>query len=306
MRQTTVVTLVLVSLLLSACSSEAADPSPAESSTTACAERVDLVDEPYVEGGDPLQALDLYQPPGAGCDPVPLVVWVHGGGWSIGDKANGMAPKVALWHDAGWAVASLNYRLTDRTAAAGDRVQAPSHNEDVAAAVGWLVDHAPELGMDRTRMALLGHSAGAGIVAALAADPTYLGAVGLEPTDLACVAPLDTEGFDITPIIQAGGSAGRLYRLVFGDDPAQWTELSPIVHLGEADVPDLFLVRRGLPDRRAQVDAFRAAAEVAGATVTLIDLPGFTHADVNTRIGDAADDELTPALQSFLTACFPG
>lgn len=297
------VALVLMILLGPACSSDSADPATGTAPTTACPARIDLVDEPYLDDADPLQALDLHQPPTAGCEPVPLVVWVHGGGWSAGDKGNGLTAKVALWHDAGWAVASVNYRLTDLADSEGERLLAPAHNEDVAAAIAWVFGHAGELGVDPARIAVLGHSAGAGIVAALAADPTYLADVGHEPGDLACVAPLDTEGFDLVTIAQGPGAQGRLYRLVFGDDSTRWEQLSPLEHLGEAEVPDLFLVRRGTPDRRAQVDAFAGAAQDAGAAVTVVDLPGFTHADVNTRIGDPADDVLTPALQAFLGTC---
>ena len=293
--------LLLVALLGSACAGSGGDGDAGATSTVPCPERVDLVDQRYLDG-DPLQALDLYQP-AAGCEAVPLVVWVHGGGWSAGDKGNGMASKVGLWNDAGWAVASVNYRLTDRSEPDGERMLAPAHNADVAAAVGWLVEHAGELGVDPSRIALLGHSAGAGIVAALAADPAYLTAVELAPSDLACVAPLDTEGFDVASVAQDPGAQGRLYRLVFGDDPGRWAELSPLAHLGEADVPDLFLVRRGTPDRRAQVDGFAEAARRAGSLVTVVDLPGFTHAQVSMRIGDPADDVLTPALQTFLGRC---
>jgi acetyl esterase/lipase len=237
---------------------------------------------------------------------VPLVVWVHGGGWRTGDKANAMDPKVRLWNDAGWAVASVNYRLTDVRAPAADRVMAPTHNEDVAAALAWLVAHGTQLGIDSDRIALVGHSAGAGITAAVAADPTYLAAHEVEPSALACAVPLDTEGFDIEAVVAGGGPLAALYRSVFGTDPARWRELSPLTHVGDAPVPDLFLVRRGAADRRAQVDAFADAARRAGAEVTVIDLPGFSHADVNRRIGDPTDTDLTPALQQFLTGCLSG
>jgi acetyl esterase/lipase len=261
------------------------------------------VDVPYVTDAHPEQRLDLYLPPSTGCDPVPLVVWVHGGGWRIGDKANAIDTKVRQWNDAGWAVASVNYRLTDVQAPAADRVMAPSHDEDLAAALAWLHAESEALGIDPERVALVGHSAGAGIAAAVTVDPTYLGAHGLDPSTIACVAPLDTEGFDISLLIDGGGATARLYRSVFGDDPAMWDELSPLTHVGDAEPPDLFLVRRGTPARRAQVDAFADAARDAGAEVTVVDLPGFTHEDVNKRIGDPSDDVLTPALQAFLEGC---
>lgn len=300
--------LVILVVLLAACSNEASSPvaSPDGSDQavdTTCPVRADQVEVPYVEDGDPRQRLDVYVPAEAGCEPVPLVVWVHGGGWRAGDKGNAMDAKVELWTGAGWAVASVNYRLTDLAVPAAERVVAPTHNEDVAAALAWLVAEAPELGIDAGRIAALGHSAGAGIVAAVTADPTYLGAHDLEPTAIACSAPLDTEGFDITSVIEGGDQAAQLYQAVFGTDPARWAELSPLSHLGEAPVPDLFLVTRGSPDRRAQVDAFATEADEAGGEVTVVDLPSFSHADVNRRIGDPTDDELTPALQEFLTGC---
>lgn len=262
----------------------------------------DQLDISYVEGGDPLQALDLYLPDDAGCDPVPVVVWVHGGGWRTGDKRHAVADKVPLWNDAGWAVVSVGYRLSDAAVPEAERVMAPAHNEDVAAAVGWLHEHAAELGIDADNMALVGHSAGAGIIAALAADPAYLQAVDLEPRDIPCVAPLDTEAFEIAAAASNQLLAG-IYESAFGTDPEQWAELSPLTHLGEAPLPDLFLVTRGLPERRRIVQQFADAAAAVGGNVTVVDLPGFTHEDVNKQIGARSDSVLTPALQEFLTGC---
>lgn len=272
-------------------------------SVVECSELRDRVDVSYVDGGHPRQVLDLYLPDDAGCVPVPVVVWVHGGGWRTGDKRHTIDDKVALWTNAGWAVVGLNYRLTDPAVPEPARVMAPSHNEDVAAAVGWLTGHADELGVDAERIALVGHSAGAGIVAALAADPAYLGAVQLEPADVACVAPLDTEAFDIAGAATNAALAG-IYKSAFGTDPQRWEDLSPLTHLGEAPLPDLFVVTRGLAERRRIAQEFADAAERAGAAVAVVDLPGYTHEDVNKQIGADGDAVLTPALQTFLTGCF--
>lgn len=280
-------------------SGEASTTSPARACTAAPTDQLDI---PYVEGGDPLQALDLYLPDDAGCDPVPVVVWVHGGGWRTGDKRHAVTDKVPLWNDAGWAVVSVGYRLSDPAVPEAERVMAPAHNEDVAAAVGWLHEHAADLGIDAEHMALVGHSAGAGIVAALAADPVYLQAVDLEPRDIPCVAPLDTEAFEIAAAASNQLLAG-IYESAFGTDPERWAELSPLTHLGEAPLPDLFLVTRGLPERRRIVQQFADAASAVGGKVTVVDLPGFSHEDVNKQIGDPSDSVLTPALQEFLTGC---
>jgi arylformamidase len=299
----TVLPIVFV-VLLGACAS---DPSSSTTTTvvsttaTACVPPGDQTDVAY--GADRLQQLDLYLPDVEGCAPVPVVVWVHGGGWQIGDKTHAIAPKVALWNDAGWAVVSVNYRLTDPAVPEAERVVAPAHNEDVAAAIGWLVDNADDVGVDPARVAVLGHSAGAGIVAALATDPTYLEAQGVQPSDLGCVAPLDTEAFSIAAAMDGGPTLVGVYEDAFGTDPAQWDELSPLTHVGEAPIPPLFLVTRGTAERRQNVATFADALERADGDVTIVDLPGFTHEDVNKRIGDATDDELTPALQAFLADC---
>ena len=80
--------------------------------------------------------------------PAPIVVWVHGGGWSAGDKAN-VGAKLDLFADLGAAVVSVNYRLSPRPGStaggaidAPGRVQHPDHAQDVAAAVAWAVDNA--------------------------------------------------------------------------------------------------------------------------------------------------------------------
>ena len=299
--------LLAALLLLAACSSETTTDRPSAttgaSSTEACRPPAGQRDVAYVDGGGPLRRLDLYLPDDVGCAPVPLVVWVHGGGWRTGDKANAMADKVVLWNDAGWAVASVDYRLTDTSVPVADRVVAPTHNEDVASAIGWLIDRADDLGIDPDHLAVLGHSAGAGIVAALATDPGYLDAVGLEPIDLGCVAPLDTEAFSIEAAVGTGPVLGKVYADAFGTDPARWTELSPLTHVGEAPIPPLLLVTRGTPLRREIVGTFADAVEASGGRVTIIDLPTFSHEEVNKRIGDPTDGQLTPALQDFLTTC---
>ena len=69
-----------------------------------------------VPGVDPdLTSLDVYTPPSSdgGCTAPALVVWVHGGGWTEGDKSEYMDDKVPLFNGAGYVFASINYRLTD-------------------------------------------------------------------------------------------------------------------------------------------------------------------------------------------------
>jgi len=137
-------------------------------------------------------------------------MWVHGGGYHVGDKANQMRDKVALFDAKGWILVSINYRLT--VEAKPSSAHFPDHYHDVAAAAAWVHGNIARYGGDPNRTALLGHSAGADIVANVADNPTYLKSYGLTPAVLDCAGPLDTEGFDKvaatrarTGTIDAGG-----------------------------------------------------------------------------------------------------
>lgn len=109
----------------------------------------------YVTGGHERQKLDLYLPSG-GKD-LPLVVWIHGGGWQNGSKDR--TPAVALLTH-GFAVASINYRLSSHAVF-------PAQIEDCKAAVRWLRAHAKEHDYDAGRIAVWGSSAGGHLVAML-------------------------------------------------------------------------------------------------------------------------------------------
>eukprot|EP01136_Pigoraptor_vietnamica_P021148 Opistho-1_new@70999 len=105
-------------------------------------------------GADPLQRFDFY-PAESAKGPAPLFVFVHGGGWTRGDKRNATgAAKIAHFTGRGYAFASINYRLVP-DARVEDQAQ------DVADGLARLVRDARALGVDPNRIVLAGHSAGA-------------------------------------------------------------------------------------------------------------------------------------------------
>jgi acetyl esterase/lipase len=245
-----------------------------------------------------LLSVDVF-PPASGC-PAPVVVWVHGGGWRIGDKSNQMTDKVRLFNDLGYVVVSVNYRLTDPAAA--DPVQYPTHAEDVAAAVGWVHDRIGKYGGDPRRIALMGHSAGAQIVANVATDPQFLGAHDLALDDLACVAPIDTEGFDVS---RQGQFGTQIYLDAFGTDPEVWAEASAVNHIARgAGIPRHLLVRRGTLPRQRQLEGYANTLTAAGVPVTIVDARGLSHAQVNNQIGAPGETVMTPAITTFVAECF--
>jgi len=258
-----------------------------------------------IDGVDPnLLALDLYLPStGAGCPRTPVVVGVHGGAWRFGDKRGFADDKATLFNGKGWAYASVNYRLTDP--AVQPTVMYPTHNRDVANAVAWIVDHSKRYRLDRERVGLFGHSAGAGIVAAVATDELFLEDAGLGLDAIRCAFPDDTEGFDVAARIAAGGLASRIYRQVFGDDPATWEEASPLSHVerGKA-IPPMLLTRRGEPTRVAQLEQFADALRDVGVDVEVIDATGYSHMEVNRLIGSTDDPVMTTPVSRFFEGCF--
>jgi len=106
-----------------------------------------------------MQALDLYVPPGKG--PFPLVFWIHGGGWHSGDKLESGIHLALKFLPKGFALASINYRLTADS-------PFPAQIEDCNAALAHLRHCAERYRIDPDRVGTLGHSAGAHLAALMA------------------------------------------------------------------------------------------------------------------------------------------
>jgi acetyl esterase/lipase len=110
----------------------------------------------YVADGHERQKLDLFVPAGAD-GPLPLIIWIHGGGWQTGDK-DGCPPLRNGFTARGYAVASINYRLSGQAVF-------PAQIEDCKAAIRWLRAHAEEYRLDPHRFGVWGSSAGGHLAA---------------------------------------------------------------------------------------------------------------------------------------------
>ncbi len=265
--------IVLVSLfiLLYAASTQAAEQ---------------LHDLPY--GADPLQTLDVYLPAVAQ-DDAPVIVMVHGGAWRIGDKSNPQVwqRKVDHWGDRGAVFVAVNYRLMP---AADPLIQ----TMDVARALAYVQDHAPEWGANPDRIALMGHSAGAHLVALLGADQVLADSQGARPW-LGTVA-LDTIGYDIAAIMRATPS--RLHSYAFGPDPDFWESASPMARLG-ADAAPFLLVCSQARDRACpEARGFADQAAALGVAATVLPQP-MNHRALNAGLG--APGGYTDAIDAFLS-----
>ncbi len=111
----------------------------------------------YSQVGDRKLLLDLYLP-AKGQSPLPVIVWVHGGGWRAGSKGSGGQARPML--DRGYAVVDVGYRLS------GEAIF-PSQIEDCKAAVRWIRANAEKYNLDPDRIGAWGSSAGGHLVALL-------------------------------------------------------------------------------------------------------------------------------------------
>jgi acetyl esterase/lipase len=112
----------------------------------------------YVVNGHERQKLDLFVPERSDA-PLPLIIWVHGGGWQNGSK-EGCPPLRNGYSKDGYAVASINYRLSGHATF-------PAQIEDCKAAIRWLRALAKEYSLDPNRFGVWGSSAGGHLAALL-------------------------------------------------------------------------------------------------------------------------------------------
>jgi arylformamidase len=246
-------------------------------------------------GEDPAQRIDVYVPDGA--LGAPVVVYVHGGAWALGAKEN-VGAKATLVNGLGMVFVSVDYRLSPNPPSSDpDRVMHPDHVDDVSAAVAFVAEHASEYGADAARLGLMGHSAGAHLVALASADPNRAQA------RVRCVFANDTEALDIPRALEtASPTQQALYANAFGTDPDVLVAASPITHVS-GSTPRFLLTRRGAADRQAVLDVFVDALSAAGVEHTVIDAVGLSHEEVNDRVGEASDSTLTPEVEAFFAEC---
>lgn len=233
----------------------------------------------------------------------PVVVYVHGGGFAVGDKANNMTNKQNLFSSLEYILVSVNYRLSPETYSTNpNRVMYPSHNNDVADAIKWIYDNISRYGGNPQKMALLGHSAGAHLVALTGTSKHFLPARGLKLNFLKGVACIDTEGYDVVARCQENN---QIYLNAFGQSNTFWAEASPINNLFSGNsYPNFFIAKRGSNTRMGYANAFISKLQSVGVTVSEITANQYDHEGINDAIGAAGETIITEPLKNFFAQCF--
>jgi acetyl esterase/lipase len=240
-------------------------------------------------GVDPSDlSLDIHAPKNA--VKLPVMIYIHGGGWRTGDK-KAVGTKPAYFTERGYIFVSLNYRLVPA-------VDICTQLQDSANAIGWVKKNIAEHGGDPTRLHLIGHSAGAHHVAILATNERFVQKAGVALADLKSVVELDTQALDVPELMR--GSDNALYLQAFGKDPEVWKQVSPRDHVAkEKGIPPFFLVvanERG--PKLAQAAAFQKDLQAARVRCEFVEAPQHDHGSLNRAIGEK-DDKVTQAMEAF-------
>lgn len=237
-------------------------------------------------GPAPLQRFDVYYK--LGLHGAPVLFMVHGGGWRDGDKAAAsvVENKVTQWVPRGFVFVSVNYRLLPEASVM-------EQARDVASALAAAQSRIGRWGGDPARFVLVGHSAGAHLMALVASSSDLTRAAGAKPW-LGTIL-LDSAALDVVQLMT--NRHLPLYDAAFGSEPGTWRATSPLDVMRSAQPPLLAVCssRRMESCPAAEEFVARAAALGTRASVLREDL---SHRDINVMLGERS--AYTTAVDDFL------
>lgn len=273
---------------------------PREAAQKQFGEKVEMrFDVPYADTDNPKQTINLFLPKQRKSDrPLPIVVHIHGGGWSGGDKATYTPRAAALAATGDYAAASVGYRLSGE-------VKWPAQIYDCKAAIRWLHAHAKELNIDPERIGVTGASAGGHLV-------TLLGVTNGNRELEGIIGENTSASSRVTCVINFCGPQDMGAPLMQGeaakkDDPAvaglvggplaehadAVKACSPLTYVSKDAVP--IMTVHGTQDGRVDykhAEWLDAALKKAGATSYLVPMQGAGH-------GIPIGPELEARMQKF-------
>jgi arylformamidase len=221
---------------------------------------------------------------------APVIIMLHGGGWTRGDKANKSvyANKVDFWVPKGYVFISVNTPLLP------DQADIATQADALAKAITFVQAEAATWGGDPKKVVVMGHSSGAHIVALVSATianyPTlapWQGTVLLDSGALDLVSGMENRPSDI--FINA-----------FGTDPSRWPLYSPLALLSRAPSEPTLVVCSSLRAKSHCADAKRYVDKITslGGQATLYPA-ALNHADINQKLGLVSD--YTNTVHRFIT-----
>lgn len=242
-------------------------------------------------GSDPRQRFDVYLPQKA--DHAPVIFMVHGGGWRRGDKTmkTSVQNKMSHWTQKGFIFISTDYRLLPD-------IKPLDQASDVAHALATAQEKAASWGGDPARFVVIGHSAGAHLVALIASSPTIAPQANALPW-LGTVS-LDSATLDVEQSMSKKHL--RLYDPAFGSDPAYWKAASPYAVLQKKPQPVLAVCSSRRDDSCPQAKHFTDKVSSLGGRAQVLE-EDMTHKEINDKLGE--DENYTRTVDAFLSTLDP-
>jgi triacylglycerol lipase len=249
-----------------------------------------LVVHDLAYGPDPRHCLDLFLRPDAA--DAPVLVFVHGGGFVMGDKRLPKLPfyeNVGMWAaDQGWIGCTINYRL------APDHMW-PSGAQDIARALAWLLGNIASYGGSPRRIVLMGQSSGATHVA------SYLALPQVHPPGGPGIAGAVLVSGHYDPAV---ASPNPYHLAYYGTDRDRYPDFSMVQGLVCTNVPLCFAVSEydGIDYRRQAAAVVGAFGKARGDIPRIHWLPGHNHLSPVLAIGTSYD-ALGPLVADFVQGC---
>lgn len=259
---------------------------------------VETKDLAYYDGKDAdakKHKLDLYMPKDA--KDVPVLMWIHGGGWKMGDRS--MYGELGRrFAEAGIGCAVISYRLTPN-------VQHPEHVKDCARAFAWVHDHVKDYGGNPDRLFVSGQSAGGHLTALLTLNTKYLDELKVPADAIKGAIPMSGI-YQIVPV-KRDIPGMKMFKDAFGDDPENCEDASPTAFAKNAKAPMLVITEadedgggkgvHGSLMIRASTLGFQKALEGAGfKDATFMDAKDRNHITIVTKLCGKADDPVRTAM----------
>jgi acetyl esterase/lipase len=245
--------------------------------------------------------LDIYAPSGA--KNLPVVVWVHGGGWQVGDKTE-VASKPLAFTRKGLIFVAVNYRFVPN-------VTMDAIVQDIAKSVRWVHDNIGSRGGDPKRLFLMGHSAGAQLAALVCIDDRFLKSERLSLAIFKGCVPVDGDTYDVP--LQVATAAARRKKLGQPDPkmghpekfgpPDRQRDLSAVTHIARNQGIPPFLILHVADHTDTTAQAHRLWSELRKAAVPakMFGAVGTDHVRLDRNLG-APDDASTTEIFAFVDA----
>ncbi len=235
--------------------------------------------------------LDIYQP--RDCYSCPVIIYIHGGSWTLGDKG-GLSSKAKAFTSQNYIYVSINYRLSPD-------YQFPANARDVARAFSWVKNNISDYGGNPEQIYLLGHSAGGHLSAVIALDDSYLAEFGLIPSDISGIIGLDSAAYYLPSLFAAEPENQYLLSWAFGENYEDLEKASPINYIKEeVSIPPFLLLVAGGRNVSVTVNnSFYQKLKNNGYNVTLENFKEKDHVTIDTDLGED-DDPVFPVILNWL------